>query len=370
VADVDVARPPQRCEPEADDGPFLRHGGIVGRERRNLGRVSTASPWPAGFARVPDEEWARAPTEALALKYDTVQNHGWYRNLDRTVEQLAADLRPGDVLLDYSGGTGILAGRLLEEVAERRFGILIVDSSPKFLRVALENLGGHERIAFRLIRYIREEQRLQLVQDVAGRALVERGVDAVVSTNAVHLYYGLEETLRSWHALLRPGRHAFVQSGNIGVPGLPEDEWIIDETVEAIHQAAVELIRESDEWAAYRGVLADTKRTAAYHELRRKFFLPVRPLAHYVGALEAVGFTVENVEHAVVVAHVDQWYEFLATYHEGVLGFVGGSERVEGSPPSPEAVDDRLRLLRSAIARVFGGRPSFRAVWTYVTARR
>lgn len=332
--------------------------------------MPVGSTWPAGFERIPDEEWARAPTDALALKYDTVQDHGWYRNLDRTVEQLAADLRAGDVLLDYSGGTGILAGRLLEEVAERRFGILIVDSSPKFLRVALENLGGHERVAFRLIHYLREQRRLQLVQEVVGPELVERGVDAVVSTNAVHLYYDLEDTLRSWHSLLRPGRHAFVQSGNIGVPELPDDEWIIDETVDAIQHAAVELVRESEEWAAYRPVLDDASRTAAYDELRRKFFLPVRPLGYYIEALGAAGFAVETVEHRTVEAYVDQWYEFLSTYHEGLLGWVGGSERVEGAAPTDDAVADRLRLLREAMARVFGGRPSFRAAWTYISARR
>lgn len=327
-------------------------------------------PWPAGFERVPDAEWTRLPTEALALKYDTVQDHGWYRNLDRTVEQLAAELGPGDILLDYSGGTGILAGRLLEEVAERGFGILVVDSSPKFLRVALEKLGGHERVAFRLIRFLREERRLQLVQEVVGAELVERGVDAVVSTNAVHLYYDLDDTLRSWHDLLLPGGRALVQSGNIGVPDLPGDVWIIDETVEAIARAAVELVREDPAWAAYRPGLDDPARTAAYDELRRKFFLPVRPLPYYVEALEGAGLAVEEVEHRLVEAHVDQWYEFLAAYHEGVLGWVGGSERVEGSPPADEAVADRLRLLRASMARVFGGRTSFLAAWTYLTARR
>ncbi|HUH14341.1 MAG TPA: class I SAM-dependent methyltransferase, partial [Gaiellaceae bacterium] len=241
-----------------------------------------ASPWPPGFARVPDEDWVREPPETLALKYDTVQDHGWYRNLDRTVADLREDLRAGDILLDYSGGTGILAGRLLEEVPERGFGILIVDASAKFLRVALEKLGGHERVAFRLIRYLKAERRLETVQEVVGRELVERGVDAVASTNAIHLYYDLEDTLRSWHDLLRPGRRAFVQSGNIGVAELPEDAWIIDETVEAIHAAAVALVRESDEWAAYRGVLDDERRTAAYDGVRRKLFLPVRPLDHYL----------------------------------------------------------------------------------------
>lgn len=51
-----------------------------------------------------------------------------------------------------------------------------------------------------------------------------------------------------------------------------------------------------------------------------------------------------------------------------MLGWVGGSERVEGEPPSAAAVADRLRLLRESVDRVLGG-GSFDAVWTYVDAR-
>jgi hypothetical protein len=51
-----------------------------------------------------------------------------------------------------------------------------------------------------------------------------------------------------------------------------------------------------------------------------------------------------------------------------VLGWVGGSERVEGEPPSDEAVADRLELLRLGVELVFAA-PSFDAVWTYVDAR-
>jgi SAM-dependent methyltransferase len=329
-----------------------------------------APPWPDGFARIPDEEWIHRPLESLALKYDSVQDHGWYRNLDRTVDDLGAFLRPGHILLDYSGGTGILASRLIEELSERRFGILIVDSSPKFLRVALDKLGAHERVAFRLIRYLKEERRLQLVEEVVGAAMLDRGVDVVVSTNAIHLYYDLADTLGSWHDLLRAGGRAFVQSGNVGVPDLPEAAWIIDETVDAIGRAAVDLVRASESYTAYRTSLDDRDRMAAYDELRRKFFLPVRPLDHYLAALTGAGFRIVDVAQLPVEAHVDQWYEFLGTYHEGVLGWVGGSARVDGAAPSESAVEDRLRLLREAMARVFDGRPSFQAVWTYITAER
>jgi len=323
--------------------------------------------WPAGFERIPADDWVGRAPETLALKYDTVQDHGWYRNLDRTVRDLAAVLEPGDVLLDYSGGTGILAERLLTALSDLDFGILIVDASPKFLRVALDKLGGDERVGFRLIRYLKEERRLEIVQEVVGEPLRERGVNAIASTNAIHLYYDLDDTLRSWHDLLVPGGRAFVQSGNIGVPELPAVCWIIDETVDAINVAAAELVREDERYAAYRGGLSDPERVAAYEELRRKFFLPVRPLEHYVEALEGAGFRIRELAHVPVEARTAEWTDFLATYHEGVLGWVGGSERIEGAPPTEEALGDRLRLLREAVRRVFGG-PTFQAVWTYIEA--
>lgn len=328
------------------------------------------TPWPAGVARVPDEDWVHAPVEELARKYDTVEDHGWYRNLDRTIRDLDRFVQPGHIVVDYSGGTGILADRLIEELSQRRFALMLVDASPKFLRLALEKLGRHRRVAFRLIRYLKQEKRLQQMQEVFEPALIERGVDAIVSTNAIHLYYGLEETLKSWTDLLRPAGRIFVQSGNIGVPQLPQDSWIIDETVEAVHRAAMDIVREDAAYASYLPQQNDPEWMARYDKLRRKFFLPVRPLEHYVGRLERAGLRVDDVSNESIEAHVDQWYEFLATYHEGVLGWVGGSARLEGAEPTEQAVEDRLVLMQAAMERVFCGRQSFRAIWTYISASR
>jgi ubiquinone/menaquinone biosynthesis C-methylase UbiE len=322
--------------------------------------------WPEGFPRIPSDDWTALPVESLARKYDTVENHGWYRNLEPTVAQLLGFLKGGEILVDYSGGTGILADRLLRALGERPVGIAIVDASPKFLRLALDKFRDEPRVAFRHIRYLKSEKRLERVDEVLERPLLDRRLDAIVSTNAIHLYYDLADTLASWFRVLRPGGAAFVQSGNIRNPRARPGEWIIDETVHAIHEAAVTIVRRDPRYAAYRGVLDDADRMAAYAALRDKFFLPVRPLDYYTAALTAAGFTVSDVTNATIEAKTSEWYEFLAVYHEGVLGWVGGSERVEGKAPSEDAVRDRLALIREGMHEVFDGRDAFDCCWTYI----
>ena len=319
------------------------------------------------FGRIPDEDWVAQPVDAFGLHYDTVENHGWYRNLDLTVEQLAGDLRDGQILIDYSGGTGILLDRLRLRIFDRQVGMLIVDSSPKFLRVALGRFGSDERVAFRRLPYLREEQRLQYVDEVVPAGFV---ADALVSTNAIHLYDDLENTLRAWVRVLRPGAKVRINSGNLRNPRAGQNEWIIDETVYVVHEVATGIVRTDPRYAAYRSVLEDEQRLRAYLGYRDRVFLAPRPLEHYLDALRASGFELDEVTERTIEADVDEWYEFLAAYADAVLGWVGGSAKVDGTETSAEAAADRLRLLHDSLAVIFGGRPTFRCCWTYVTATR
>src|SRR6202034_4209460 len=120
---------------------------------------SPAFTWPTGFERIPDDEWTRQPVDQFGLNYDSVGGHGWYKNLEPTIAQVLSALDPGKLLIDYSSGTGILTKRLLERI-QYPVGILNVDASSKFLRVALENFANDERVAFRLLHYIKEQKRL------------------------------------------------------------------------------------------------------------------------------------------------------------------------------------------------------------------
>lgn len=241
-----------------------------------------------------------------------------------------------------------------------------MDSSPKFLRVALDKSGDDERIGFRLLRWLKEEKRLQLLDEVLGPELLAHKVDAIASTNAIHLYLDLAETLASWARVLRPGGRLFVQSGNIRNPRAQSSDWILDETVWAIHEVATGLVRNDPRYAAYRPLLDDEARMQAHVAYRDRVFLPVRPLDYYLRCLDGAGFKVEDVTTRTVEARVDDWFEFLSAYHEAVLGWMGDSVKVDGRAPGEDAVRDRLALIRHAMDTLFGGRQEFRCCWSYI----
>jgi ubiquinone/menaquinone biosynthesis C-methylase UbiE len=321
--------------------------------------------WPAGFEPILDEDWTNRDVDEAGIAYDHVDAHGWYRNLDLTVEDLARELRDGDLLLDYSGGTGILLDRLRLRVFDRRVGVVIVDASAKFLRVALEKYQGDPLVALRLLRYLKDEKRLQTLDEV-----LDLEFDALACTNAIHLYPDLAETLETWTRALRPGGGVFINSGNIRNPRAKPSEWILDETVWVINDLAEGLVRSDPQYVHYREAVDDVERMRAHADHRNRVFVPPRPLESYLDALRAAGFEALEVREETIEAKVSEWFEFLTAYHDAVLGWVGGTQRIDGAEPTPGAVRDRLHLIRHAMETLFGGRPSFNACWTYITARK
>jgi hypothetical protein len=136
--------------------------------------------------------------------------------------------------------------------------------------------------------------------------------------------------------------------------------WVVGDLAEG-------LVRTDPTYAAYRADLDDEDRMAAHAAFRDKVFLNPRPLDFYLETLELAGLKVESVREASIEARVADWYELLRAYHDAVLGWVGGTEKIDGAPPSPEAVADRLELIRHAMDVLFHGRPTFQACWTYIT---
>lgn len=332
-------------------------------------RAAADSVWPGDFDRVPDEDWTRSPVDEFGLNYDATGNHTWYQNLEPTIAQTVAALDRNKILIDFGSGTGILTRRLLQNI-DYPVGILNVDPSPKFLRVAHENFQDDERVAFRLLRFLKEQKRLQTIDEVLDQRVIARGADILTSTNSIHLYYDLPETLDSWTKVLRPGALALVCSANMRNPNRHQGDWIIDETVAAVNEIAVDLVRREPLFAKYRAALDDSQRMSAYTRLREKVFVPVRDLEYYTESFADAGFTVLHVTEATIFARVDEWSDLLCTYHEGVLGWVGGTEKIDGVAPSERTMLDRKFLIRSSLERLFAGQDAFPATWTYLTCRR
>lgn len=324
--------------------------------------------WPAGFNRIPDEPWARQSVDEFGLNYDDVGNHGWYKNLEPTIAQILAALGEDKIMVDFSAGTGILAKRLLSNI-KHRVGILNVDASPKFLRVAVENLADDERAAFRLIKYLKDEKRLQLIDEVVEQPLLDVGADVITATNAIHLYYDLPETLQSWTRILRPGGLVFVCSANMHNPNAHAGDWIIDQTVEKVNEIAAELVLREPAFEKYRGALEDSAKFAAHKKLREKVFVPVRDLDYYVQTFRSEGYEVLHTYDSTIFAQVEEWLQLLFTYHDGVMSWVGGSPKVEGTEPTEEALRDRRFLIRYSLEKLFSNVTEFPATWTYLTAR-
>ena len=290
---------------------------------------------------MPDDDWTHQPVDAFGEAYDNVDHHSWYRNLDATVEELSHLLNDGDILVDYSGGTGILLDRLKLRMFDVRAGAVIVDSSPKFLRVALEKFRDDPDVGLRLLRFLKPEKRLQRLDEVLGPELLERRVDAIVSTNAIHLYPDLADTVASWLRALRPGATSSSTPAT-SATCVRRNEWILDETVWVVGDLAEGLVRNDPAYASYRADVDNqnawppTPPTAtACSSSPARWTSTSRPWA--LGPQGRVG------AEASIEARVDDWYELLRTYHDAVLGWVGGTEKIDGAPPSPR---------RSPIGRV------------------
>ena len=90
----------------------------------------------------------------------------------------------------------------------------------------------------------------------------------------------------------------------------------------------------------------------------------------YTDYLENAGLHVTNTSCRVFPARVSEWHRFLSVYHEGVLGWIGGAQKVTGEVADPGWVDMRKAMISSALNELFEGRESFDAAWTYMDAVR
>jgi hypothetical protein len=114
----------------------------------------------------------------------------------------------------------------------------------------------------------------------------------------------------------------------------------------------------------------DDERMRAHAEQRDRVFLKPRPLQSYLDALGGAGLTVVDVCEKTIIADGQEWFELMTAYHDTVLGWVGGTKKLDGGEASPEALADRMAIMRKAMETIFDGRQTCNACWTYMTCEK
>lgn len=331
--------------------------------------VQPESIWPEGFVRIPDADWVKQPVDKAALDYDDAERAGIQTNLDPAIAQVLAAMDEGDLLVDYSCGTGVLTEKLLKAI-DHPVGVLSIDPSPRLLRVNLEKFKDDERIAFRLLDWDASERRLQWLSEALEQTLLDRGANVLTSTNAIHLYEDLQGTFKSWTNILKPRGLVVITSANVHNKNANDDVWILGDVVAKINEVVMDLVQGEPAFERYRAVLEDTDAMRRHRGVREKVFVPVREAETYLDALGDVGLHVVHLFDQTITIPIGQFAQALSAYHEGALSWIGGSRRVEGGGPSADAIRDRVFLIRYALEKLFPGQTTFPCSWTYISCRR
>ena len=318
--------------------------------------------------KIIDESFLKSDVTEFALGYDRVKNHTWYDNLNYLVDLSKEYFNDDDFIMDYSCGTGIFPERLLKSnVSCPR--ILMMDSSPKYLKLSYDKFGSNYKFFFRLMKYLKEENRLQTIDESIGEDYKEL-LDGIICTNAIHLYPTISDTIKSWNKLLVKGGKLLINSGNIYNPLMGADTKLIDQTVNEISKLSFDIVKENPKYFKYINLMEDFEYINKHNTLRDKYFLPIRPINFYTDELIKNGFKIVEVKTIDVGAKVDEWFDFLKVYHEGVLGWIGGVNKITGVDPKENEVEDRIDIMKLALNEMFNNKNDFKACWNYIICEK
>ena len=297
--------------------------------------------------------------------HNAVINASWNNdNIIELIKIMQEKIRENDVVVDFGTGTGASALRLLERI---RFDInlWLVDNSISWLTKAYEIFSNNPKVKCFPLEKI--EDKYSTLAETIGKG----EADHVISANVVHLIPNLEQAFNGINLALKlKGTFSF-GSGNVVRDSREEGILMIDDTVEMVHDIALEIVRKNSKFAMYR---KDLDRKVSVEENQRKAIFPQpRPLEAYLKALKKADFMYEEPQYRPIKVLYSDWLNLLRVkrLEAGILPEIGGKE------PSPEEEQDRDELITMATNQLFkeletknpfADDKSFTAEWVYVTA--
>jgi len=299
------------------------------------------------------------------MYHEAVVNTSWYNNnLKKLVEIVKIKINKDSIIVDFGAGTGISALFLLQHL-KQKFNMFLVDNSPSWLSKAYEILKDRSRLDFFILE--KKDKNYATLADTIG----ENKADMVISANTIHLIPNLEITFKGIYNALKHKGYFIMQSGNILRKKRDHDTLMIDQTVEEVHELALNIIRKNKDFIKYSNGLE--KRIKEEEKQRKLIFPEPRSVNHYKTTLKQVGFKRIKIETKLIKVKYHDWLNFLTIkrIQAGILPEIGGRT------PTIEQEKDRHKLIILAIKQLFknikknnhlASNNNFLAEWIYITA--
>lgn len=308
----------------------------------------------------------RPVSRGASAYHDAVIDASWHvDNIAHLIAVVGKSVSPGHVVVDFGAGTGS-SSLYLQRHFSKKTKLVLVDNSASWLGHAYNLLGSHPDVACILLK---DNDRYLFLDEVIGAETV----DHVVCANTIHLMSNLSDTLWGIRRALKTGGRFSFQSGNIRRNGRDQGILMIHNTVDRVHDIAIEIINNKRKYASYR---RDLNARIEGSTGQRKFVFPdPKPIDYYRDLLATVGFGDIRISHKPIRVKYADWLRFLRVrrLQAGILPEVGGKEA------TPREEHDRDELITEASGALFkelqatnphADLTSFLAEWVYVTTKK
>jgi ubiquinone/menaquinone biosynthesis C-methylase UbiE len=306
----------------------------------------------------------RPVSKGASSYHKAVAKTSWHKeNIKELINLSAKKIKNNDLVVDFGAGTGSSAIYLLKHI-KKNFKLVLADNSPSWLSKAHQILGKNKKVLFLL---------LEKGNPKLERLIGKNQINHVVSANTVHLIPNIKEVFKDIYSSLKKDGTFVFQSGNILIKDKEKNVLMIDDSINAVHDLAIEIIKENKRFLRYKKNL-EKKIEDGLNQ--RKFVFPTpRPLEFYLKILKEEGFKNEKIIYKKIRVAYKDWLNFLRVrrLQAGILPEIGGKNA------STEEENDRDEIIKKAAKMFFknlekqnslADKKSFVALWTYVVSKK
>ena len=283
----------------------------------------------------------RPVSKGATAYHDAVVDSSWLKDIIFELSKIVEpNLKQNEVVVDFGAGTGTSAFYLMKSI-HKKVRLWLVDNSPSWLAKAYELLKDLPNVKYFVLE--KKGDGYATLAEMIGK----NTADHVISANTVHLIPDIETTFKGVSLALKPSGTFTFQTGNFLRKNRPEGALMIDDTVQTVHDIAIDIIKKNPRYKEYRHRLDE--KISAMASQRKLVFPDPRPIEFYLKNLKLAGFGASEPQFIPVRIKYDDWLNFLRVkrLQAGILPEIGSKE------PTPEEEKIRDDLITQGALKLF-----------------